>query len=77
MSGWHTYFFHSRSHCWPSKGKYYEMPTGSYLSLVQGVVVLSHTSHKKEADEFLQYVKTKPMSEIFRKYGFSLPEEAR
>jgi ABC-type molybdate transport system substrate-binding protein len=53
------------------------MPTGSYLSLVQGVVVLSHTSHKKEADEFLQYVKTKPMSEIFRKYGFSLPEEAR
>ena len=53
------------------KGKYYEVPADNYPALVQGVVVLSHAQHKKEAEEFLQYVKTKQTADIFRKYGFT------
>ena len=56
------------------KGKYYVVPTDSYPALVQGVVVLSHTQHKKEAESFLQNVKSKQTADIFKKYGFTAPE---
>ncbi len=41
--------------------------------------MLSHSQHKKEAEQFLEYVKTKEAAELLRKYGFTLPqsEEAR
>ena len=55
------------------KGKYWEVPTDFYPPLAQGVVVLSHSQHKKEAAEFVQYVKTKEVSELLHKYGFTLP----
>jgi molybdate transport system substrate-binding protein len=55
------------------KGKYWEVPADSYPPLVQGVVVLSHSQHKKEAADFLEYIKTKESSELLRKYGFTLP----
>jgi ABC-type molybdate transport system substrate-binding protein len=37
-------------------------------------VLLSHSPHKKEAAEFLEYIKTKDSAELFRKYGFTLPQ---
>ncbi len=55
------------------KGKYWELPADFYPPLVQGVVVLSHSQHKKEAADFLEYIKTKESSELLRKYGFTLP----
>jgi len=55
------------------KGKYWEVPSDAYPPLAQGVVVISHSAHKKEAVEFLQYIKTKEVSELLRKYGFTLP----
>jgi molybdate transport system substrate-binding protein len=55
------------------KGKYWEVPADFYPPLVQGVVVLSHSQHKKEAADFLEYIKTKESSELLRKYGFTLP----
>src|SRR5260370_10591082 len=42
-----------------SKGKYWEVPAEFYPPLAQGAVVLSHSQHKKEAAEFLEYIKTK------------------
>ena len=55
------------------KGKYWEVPTDAYPPLAQGGVVVSHSAHRKEAVEFLQYIKTKEVSELLRKYGFTLP----
>jgi molybdate transport system substrate-binding protein len=56
------------------KGKYWEVPADFYPPLVQGVVVISHSQHKKEAAEFLEYIKTKETSELLRRFGFTLPQ---
>jgi len=56
------------------KGKYWELPLDAYPPLAQGVIVLSHSQHKKEAAEFLEYIKTKEVAELLRKYGFTLPQ---
>jgi len=55
------------------KGKYWEVPVDAYPPLAQGVILLSHSQHKKEAAEFLEYIKAKEAAEIFRKFGFTLP----
>jgi molybdate transport system substrate-binding protein len=54
------------------KGKYWEVPADTYPPLAQGVVLLSHSQHRKEAAQFLEYIKTKEAAELFRKYGFKL-----
>ena len=56
------------------KGQYWEVPANAYPTLAQGVVALSHSQHKTEAAEFLEYIKTKEAAELFRKYGFTLPQ---
>jgi molybdate transport system substrate-binding protein len=58
------------------KGKYWEVPPDAYPPLAQGVVVLSHAQDKNEAAQFLEYIKTKEAAELFRKYGFTLPENS-
>jgi len=55
------------------KGKYWEVPVDAYPPLAQGVIVLSHSQHTKEAAELLEYIKTKEAAEVLRKYGFTLP----
>jgi molybdate transport system substrate-binding protein len=57
------------------KGKYWEVPAGAYPPLAQGVVLLSHSQHRKEAAEFLEYIKTRESAGILRKYGFTHPQE--
>jgi len=57
------------------RGKYWEVPADAYPPLAQGVILLSHSQHKKEATEFLQYIQTKDVSAVFRKYGFTLPQK--
>jgi len=57
------------------KGKYWTVPTRDYPQLAQGVVVLTRSQHKKEADDFLNYIKTKDARELLRKYGFSESQE--
>jgi len=56
------------------KGKYSEVSEKDYPPLAQGVVLLSRSQHKREAAQFLEYVKTKESAELFRKYGFTLPQ---
>src|ERR1700690_996342 len=55
------------------KGKYWEVPSDFYPPLAQGVVVLSYSQHKKEAAEFVAYVKTKETAALLQRYGFTLP----
>jgi molybdate transport system substrate-binding protein len=56
------------------KGKYWEVPADFYPALAQGAVVISYSQHKKEATDFLEYIKTKETSELLRKFGFTLPQ---
>ena len=55
------------------KGKYWEVPADFYPPLAQGVVVLAHSQHKKEAAEFEEYIKSKDCVELLQRYGFSVP----
>lgn len=55
------------------KGKYWAIPAEDYPPLAQGAVVLSHSQHKKEAAEFVEYIKTQEAAGLLRKYGFTLP----
>jgi len=55
------------------KGKYWEVPVDAYPPLAQGVVVLAHSQHKKEAAEFLEYIKMTGATDVLRKYGFTVP----
>ncbi len=64
---------HAASPVMKGKGKYWELPAEAYPALAQGVVVLSGSKYKKDAAEFLEYVKTKESGELLRRYGFTLP----
>jgi molybdate transport system substrate-binding protein len=55
------------------KGKYWVVPDGAYPALAQGLVVITRSQHKKEAAEFVDYVKTKEAADVWRKYGFEVP----
>lgn len=55
------------------KGKYWGVPADYYAPLAQGVVAISRSSHKKEAQQFLDYLKTNAAKEVLQKYGFTLP----
>jgi molybdate transport system substrate-binding protein len=55
------------------KGKFWVVPAEAYPALAQGVVVVSHSQHKKEAAAFEEYIKTKEVAEVWKRYGFTLP----
>lgn len=56
------------------QGKYWEVPANFYPPLAQGLIVLSHSQHKKEAAQFMEYFKRKEVAELLQKYGFTLPQ---
>jgi molybdate transport system substrate-binding protein len=64
---------HAAAPSMQGKGKYWIVPTDYYAPLAQGMVILSHSSHKKEAEQFVEYFKTKPVADTLQKYGFTLP----
>lgn len=55
------------------KEKFWIVPADYYPQLAQGVVVVSSSKHKKDAGDFLDFIRTKEMLTLFRKYGFTLP----
>ena len=65
---------HALSPAVKSMGKFWVVPADYYPPLEQGVIILSRSQHKKEAAEFLQYMKTKDASDVLRQYGFTIPQ---
>ena len=57
------------------KGKFWEVPVGAYPSLAQAAVVLAHSPHKKEAEDFLRFVQAKETQRLLKKYGFTMQEK--
>jgi ABC-type Fe3+ transport system substrate-binding protein len=41
--------------------------------LAQGLIVLSHSKRKKEAEKFVDFVKSKDSGDVLTKFGFTLP----
>lgn len=56
------------------KGKYWQIPEGVYPALDQGVVILSHSGHKKDAASFLEYIQGKDVAKMLQRYGFAVPD---
>lgn len=66
---------HAMAPAMRGKGKYWEIPVEAYPALDQGVVVLSHSTNKKEAAAFVEYIKSKAAADTLRGYGFVVPEQ--
>jgi molybdate transport system substrate-binding protein len=64
---------HAAAPSMQGKGKYWEVPADYYPPLAQGVVIVSHSQHKKEAADFIDYIKTNEVADLLRKYGFTVP----
>ncbi|MDR3667832.1 MAG: molybdate ABC transporter substrate-binding protein [Ignavibacteriaceae bacterium] len=56
-----------------SKGKYFLIDEKSYSKLEQAYVVLKKSEKKKELLDFVKFLGTKKVKDIFSKYGFKLP----
>jgi molybdate transport system substrate-binding protein len=56
-----------------ARGRHWEVPSGDYPALAQGVVILQRSRHKKEAAELLEFIKTEDAKRILGKYGFTNP----
>lgn len=63
---------HAMAPAMQGKGKYWEVPADDYPPLAQGMIVLTHSQHAKEAAEFEIYIKSKDATAILKKYGFSM-----
>ena len=57
------------------KGRYWVVPAGAYPPLDQGVILISHSPHQKDAEAFLEFVRTEEMADLLRRYGFSSPDQ--
>src|SRR5262252_2608132 len=66
---------HAKAPAMQGKGKYWEIPQDFYPPLVQGVVAISRSQHKKEVLAFLDYIRTKEATETLQRYGFSVPHK--
>ena len=62
---------HARALEMSGKGKYWEVPAEDYPPLDQGAVMLSHSKHKREAADFLRYLKSTEALELLQKFGFA------
>ncbi len=62
---------HARALEISGKGKYWEVPAEDYPPLDQGAVVLTHSQHKREAADFLRYLKSTEALELLLKFGFA------
>ncbi len=55
------------------KGRYWEIPSGAYPPLEQGVIILKSSPNKALARRFLEFLKRPEAASILRRYGFQPP----
>ncbi len=54
------------------KGRYAEIPADEYPAIEQAAIVLKSSKQKDTARQFLDYLKTNPMKELLKSYGFAV-----
>lgn len=66
---------HASAPSMEGKGKYWIVPGDAYPPLDQGVVLISASPHKQDADAFLEYVRSADFAAVLKRFGFSLPNQ--
>jgi molybdate transport system substrate-binding protein len=56
------------------KGRYAEVPAGDYPAIEQACVIMRSSKNKDIAQQFLKFVQSSPVRELFQKYGFAIPK---
>jgi len=59
------------------KGRYTEIPASDYPPIEQACVVLKSAKNKQLSQDFLAYIKTAAVRDIFVRYGFDVPGAIR
>ena len=55
------------------KGRYAEIPAADYPAIEQACVIMRSSKNKEIAQQFLKFIQSAPVKELFQKYGFALP----
>jgi molybdate transport system substrate-binding protein len=57
------------------KGRYAEVPAGDYPAIEQACVIMRSSKNKDIAQQFEKFIQSPPIKELFKKYGFAIPNE--
>lgn len=57
------------------KGRYAEVPTADYPAIEQACVIMGSSKNKSVAQQFLKFIQSSPITELFQKYGFAIPNQ--
>jgi molybdate transport system substrate-binding protein len=57
------------------KGRYAEVPAGDYPAIEQACVIMRSSKNKDVAQQFLKFVQSAPIRELFQKYGSAIPKQ--
>ncbi len=55
------------------KGRYVEVPANDYPAIEQACVIMRSSKNKEIARQFLRFVQSAPIKQLFQKYGFAIP----
>jgi molybdate transport system substrate-binding protein len=55
------------------KGRYTEVPAADYPAIEQACVIMRSSKNKEIAQQFLKFIQSAPVKELFQKYGFAIP----
>jgi molybdate transport system substrate-binding protein len=55
------------------KGRYAEVPAGDYPAIEQACVIVRSSKNKDIAQLFEKFIQSPPIKEVFKKYGFAIP----
>jgi molybdate transport system substrate-binding protein len=58
------------------KGRYVLIPVDEYPPIEQACVILSSSKNKPDANQFLSFIKTAAIRDVFRAYGFEVSNES-
>jgi molybdate transport system substrate-binding protein len=57
------------------KGRYAEVPAADYPAIEQACVIMGSSKNKSVAQQFLKFIQSSPIAELFQKYGFAIPNQ--
>ncbi len=58
-----------------SKGRYVEVPANEYPPIEQACIILSSSKEKETARQFLSFIRTAAIGDVFSSYGFEVPKQ--
>ncbi len=57
------------------KGRYVEVPGSDYPAIQQACVIIRSSKKKSVAQQFLKFIQSSTIRELFQKYGFAIPNQ--